>query len=87
MVSRESERKYVSPRFNHIIASSLLNSLNIARDLCQRRKPYEAVPYLQKALKDPRNIDAGIELAFLAPSKKECVKILEEAADRGLTPR
>ncbi|TEB25434.1 hypothetical protein FA13DRAFT_1738376 [Coprinellus micaceus] len=58
-------------------------NLNIARDLCQRRKPYEALPYLQKALKDPRNIDAGIELAFLAPNKKECVKILEESADRG----
>ncbi|KAJ3505760.1 hypothetical protein NMY22_g17468 [Coprinellus aureogranulatus] len=58
-------------------------NLNIARDLCQRRRPYEAVPYLQKALKDKRNIDAGIELAFLAPTKDECVEILEEAAERG----
>lgn len=34
-------------------------------------------------MEDKRNIDAGIELAFLAPNKQETIKILEEAAERG----
>ncbi|KAH6912043.1 hypothetical protein BKA70DRAFT_1266388 [Coprinopsis sp. MPI-PUGE-AT-0042] len=67
---------------NKVSAESERN-LNIARDLCQKRRPYEALPYLQKAMKDKRNIDAGIELAFLAPNKQESVNILEEAAERG----
>jgi hypothetical protein len=58
-------------------------SLNIARDLCQKRRPYEALPYLREAMKDSRNIDAGIELAFLAPTKQDSIEILEDAAERG----
>ena len=60
-----------------------VGSLNIARDLCQRRKPNEALPYLMKALADRRNLDAILEFAFLAPTKDESVEILEEGAARG----
>ncbi|KAF5326031.1 hypothetical protein D9611_000729 [Ephemerocybe angulata] len=66
-----------------LISKESERNLNIARDLCQRRKPNEAVPYIMKALEDPHNLDAAIELAFVAPTPKDCVQVLEEAARRG----
>ncbi|KAF9040031.1 hypothetical protein BJ165DRAFT_1351413 [Panaeolus papilionaceus] len=66
-----------------LVSEESARNLEIAERLCLRGKPYEAVPYLQEALKDPNNLDAGIQLAFLAPTKDESVNILMEAEERG----
>ena len=59
------------------------SSLDIAEDLCRRRRPREAVPYLQKAMKDPRNLDAWVQAAFLAPNLDESMETLKFAEEQG----
>ena len=58
-------------------------SLRIAEDLCRKRRPNEAVPYLTKAVKDPRNLDAWIQAAFLAPNLDESTETLLFAEEQG----
>jgi len=61
-----------------------IHSLQIGEDLCARRKPREALPYLDKALRaDPYNLDAYIQLAFLAPDFNSSVEILLTAEKKG----
>lgn len=66
-----------------LTSSATVLSLNIAEDLCQKGRPYEAVPYLQKAMEDPRNLDAAIQAAFLAPNFDEAVDLLLSAEKIG----
>ena len=58
-------------------------SLKIGEDLCRRRKPQEALPYLMKAMEDPNNLDAIVQMAFLMPTMQMGVKLLEEGEGRG----
>ncbi|CAL1702320.1 unnamed protein product [Somion occarium] len=59
-------------------------NLEIAEDLCRKRKPIEALPYLDKALKaDDANLDAYIQLAFLAPTLDDSIEVLESAEHKG----
>ena len=59
-------------------------SLEKAEDLCRKKRPHEALPYLRKALDlDPENLDAMIQLAFLAPNLASSVKTLENAERTG----
>ncbi|KAJ7055534.1 hypothetical protein C8F01DRAFT_1158544 [Mycena amicta] len=51
-----------------------------AADLVRRGRPKEAVPYLTEAMKDPNNLDAHIEMAFLTVN---AVRVLETAAVKG----
>ncbi len=63
------------------------HSLRIAEDLCRKKRPYEAVPHLTKALQtDPSNLDAAIQLAFLAPDFDESIDVLETAERMGDFP-
>ncbi|KAJ3555145.1 hypothetical protein NM688_g2741 [Phlebia brevispora] len=57
--------------------------LEIAEDLCRRRRPYEALPYLDKAMRDPRNLDAWVQAAFLAPTLDDSTQLLECAEKQG----
>ncbi|KAJ3485051.1 hypothetical protein NLI96_g5241 [Meripilus lineatus] len=65
------------------VSAESTRNLEIAEDLCRKGRPYEAVPYLQKALEDTRNLDAPIQLAFLAPNFKESIRILGDAKKLG----
>ncbi|KAL4065599.1 hypothetical protein V8B97DRAFT_1919737 [Scleroderma yunnanense] len=68
IISAESQRKCIS--------------LEIAEDLCNRRKPKKALPYLFKAMEDENNLDAFIQSAFLH-HLPEAVKVLEQAEEKG----
>lgn len=58
-------------------------SLNIAENLCRARRPNEAIPYLEKAMEDPRNLDAWVQLAFLAPDLGASTQVLLNAERQG----
>ncbi|KAL0945608.1 hypothetical protein HGRIS_014763 [Hohenbuehelia grisea] len=58
-------------------------NLDIAEDLCKKRRPNDAVPYLEKALRDPNNTDALIQAAFLAPTMAAGLEPLIVAEKRG----
>lgn len=62
-----------------------LFSLDIAEDLCRRRKPEEAMPYILEAMKDKNNLDVMIQASFLM-SRSEGIETLEEAERRGTWP-
>lgn len=87
-ITAESLSKYVpvcmflfpSP---YILFLTVQLSLKEAERWANKRQPKKAVPFLQKALKDPHNLDADIQLAFFAPSKAECVEILGSAEGKG----
>ncbi|KAF7297031.1 MYND-type domain-containing protein [Mycena indigotica] len=63
-----------------IVSEASQKATEKAADLCRRRRPNEAVPYLMEAIKDPNNLDAYIELAFISPDP---VDVLEVAALKG----
>ncbi|KAI0773887.1 hypothetical protein C8Q74DRAFT_1199891 [Fomes fomentarius] len=66
------------------VSQESVNNLKIAEDLCRRRKPEQALPYLYKALdQDPDNLDAVVQMAFLMPTMKAGLNLLEDAAARG----
>ncbi|KAI0676908.1 hypothetical protein C8Q78DRAFT_1086899 [Trametes maxima] len=65
------------------VSQEAARNLEIAEDLCRRRKPQQALPYLYKAMEDPNNFDAAIQLAFLMPTLDESVKLLEATEARG----
>ena len=67
-----------------IIPTSLLHhSLKIAEDLCAKDQIEEALPFLSKALKDPRNLDAWIEWAFIHPTRDDVIRVLTAAEKQG----
>ncbi|THH33773.1 hypothetical protein EUX98_g385 [Antrodiella citrinella] len=69
-----------------IVSEASRKFLEIGEDLCSKRKPNEALPYLDKALKaDPYNLDAYISLAFLAPDFDASVEVLLRAEQKGRT--
>jgi hypothetical protein len=59
-----------------------LISLEKAEDLCRKKKPKLAVPYLLKAIQDDNNLDAFIQVAFLLDIEG-AVEALEAAELRG----
>ena len=60
------------------------DSLEIAEDLCHKRRPVESIPYLNKALSaDPYNMDAYIQMAFIAPNFDASVEVLRNAELKG----
>ncbi|KAI0637854.1 hypothetical protein C8Q77DRAFT_1047446 [Trametes polyzona] len=66
-----------------IVSAESAKNLAIAEDLCRRRRPEEAVPYLMKAMEDPNNLDVDIQIAFLAPTTREGLQMLEKTEERG----
>nr|GAT45920.1 predicted protein [Mycena chlorophos] len=55
-----------------------------AASLCRQGRSEEAVPYLEEAIKDPNNLDAHIEIAFLsANDPKFAIQVLETTSKRG----
>ncbi|KAG2030373.1 hypothetical protein BDR03DRAFT_929088 [Suillus americanus] len=58
------------------------NNLDRAEDLCRRRKPAKALPFLLKAMEDGNNLDAFVQAAFLFPLP-EALKALENAEAKG----
>ncbi|KAI0092824.1 hypothetical protein BDY19DRAFT_983379 [Irpex rosettiformis] len=65
------------------ISQDSLKNLNIAENLCRSRRPVEAIPYLEKAMNDPRNLDAWVQLAFLAPDLEKSTQVLLNAETQG----
>ncbi|KAH7913337.1 hypothetical protein BJ138DRAFT_1171344 [Hygrophoropsis aurantiaca] len=65
-----------------IVSKESQKNLDKAEDLCRRRKPEQAVPYLLKAMEDENNLDAFIQAAFLFPLN-EAVQFLEDAERKG----
>lgn len=58
-------------------------SLEKGEELCRKRKPNEAAPYLMKAIElDKNNLDAYIEIAFIL-DMEGAVETLEAAELRG----
>ncbi|TCD71343.1 hypothetical protein EIP91_011114 [Steccherinum ochraceum] len=69
-----------------VVSEESRRQLEIAEDLCRKRRPVEALPYLHRALDaDPYNLDAYIQLAFLAPNFETSVEMLETAESKGKT--
>ncbi|KAG1743320.1 uncharacterized protein EDB91DRAFT_240724 [Suillus paluster] len=58
------------------------NNLDRAEDLCRRKKPRKALPFLLKAMEDGNNLDAFIQAAYLFPLP-EALKALENAEAKG----
>ncbi len=77
---RESRNSFL---LRTISGSNPVHSLEIAEDLCRKRKPNEAAPYIEKAMEDPRNLDAWISAAFVAPNLDISTGWLEEAEKQG----
>ncbi|KAJ6485475.1 hypothetical protein C8R47DRAFT_1048058 [Mycena vitilis] len=67
-----------------IVSAASQDNLRKAEDLCQKRRPNEAVPFLLEAIKDPNNLDADLQMAFLC-DKPFAVKTLENAEFKGRT--
>ncbi|KAI0650056.1 hypothetical protein C8Q79DRAFT_1006363 [Trametes meyenii] len=65
------------------VSEESARNLEIGEDLCRRRKPQQALPYLYKAMEDPNNSDAAIQLAFLMPTLDEGVRLLEVTEAQG----
>ncbi|KAG2359636.1 hypothetical protein BDR07DRAFT_1336519 [Suillus spraguei] len=57
-------------------------NLDRAEDLCRRKKPRKALPFLLKAMEDGNNLDAFIQAAYLFPLP-EALKVLENAEAKG----
>ncbi|CDO74022.1 hypothetical protein BN946_scf185043.g72 [Trametes cinnabarina] len=68
-----------------MVSREAAKNLEKAEDLCRRRKPDQAVPYLFKAMEDPNCLDAVIQMAFLMPTMEMGLKLLEQAEERGRT--
>ncbi|KAF8890791.1 hypothetical protein CPB84DRAFT_1784535 [Gymnopilus junonius] len=59
-------------------------NLEIAEDYLRKRRPNDAAPYLLKALdQDPDNLDAMIQVAFIAPDLPTAVETIEVAERKG----
>ena len=58
------------------------NSLDKAEDLCRKKKPKLAIPYLLKAIEDQNNLDAIIQIAFLM-DRPNCIEALEGGKIKG----
>ncbi|GBE79251.1 hypothetical protein SCP_0204480 [Sparassis crispa] len=58
-------------------------NLEKAEDLCRKRKPEKALPFLLKAMEDGNNLDAAVQMAFLMPNLNVSVKVLEGAEEHG----
>ncbi|CAA7262664.1 unnamed protein product [Cyclocybe aegerita] len=65
-----------------LVSEQSRKNLEKAEDLCRRRKPEQAAPYLLKAIKDHNNLDAIIQIAFLLP-RPDAIEALEHAEERG----
>ncbi|TDL16491.1 hypothetical protein BD410DRAFT_795342 [Rickenella mellea] len=57
-------------------------ALDKAEELCRKRKPEQALPYLTKAMEDSNNLDAFIQAAFLLPHPV-AVEFLEKVERKG----
>ncbi|KAF8963242.1 hypothetical protein BDZ97DRAFT_1821224 [Flammula alnicola] len=65
-----------------MVSEESRRNLEKAEDLCRKRKPNLAVPYLLKAIKDNNNLDAIIQVAFLL-DMPGAIEALEAAELRG----
>ncbi|OAX41732.1 hypothetical protein K503DRAFT_848207 [Rhizopogon vinicolor AM-OR11-026] len=65
-----------------VISKEAQQNLDRAEDLCRRRKPRKALPFLLKAMEDGNNLDAFVQAAFLFPLP-EALKALENAEAKG----
>lgn len=61
----------------------LSHSLDKAEDLCRKKKPEKAIPFLMKALEDPNNLDAAVQLAFVMPNMDMSLNVLEDTEKKG----
>lgn len=59
-------------------------SLDKGEQLALKRRPKEALPYFMKALEDPNNVDAAIQLAFLMPTPRDGCEFLEDTEKKGI---
>ncbi|KAF5326328.1 hypothetical protein D9611_000723 [Ephemerocybe angulata] len=58
-------------------------NLDVARDLGNKGKHLEALPFILKAMEDPNNLDAILHYSAYAPSQRDRLKMLEDAERRG----
>ncbi|KAL0058460.1 hypothetical protein AAF712_014864 [Marasmius tenuissimus] len=65
-----------------IVSPESLKNQKIADDLCARRKPKEAVPYIWKAMLDENNVDIFVTATLLEPTYEESIECLDEGKRR-----
>src|SRR5882757_6141594 len=83
VISKEAQQKYGFCAFHLMLLTNCEpRSLDRAEDLCRRRKPRKALPFLLKAMEDGNNLDAFVQAAFLFPLP-EALKALENAEAKG----
>ncbi|RDB23903.1 hypothetical protein Hypma_009261 [Hypsizygus marmoreus] len=62
-----------------LVSKKSQKNLEKAEDLCRKRKPQHALPYLMAAIhENPENLDAAIQFAFLG-DRPSAVDVLEKA--------
>ncbi|KAH9844021.1 uncharacterized protein C8Q71DRAFT_25127 [Rhodofomes roseus] len=66
-----------------LVSAESQKNLTIAEDLCRKKKPEQALPYLLKAMEDPNNLDADVQLSFLQPNYDMSMEVLEAAEKKG----
>lgn len=65
------------------ISREAQKNLDKAEDLCRKKKPEKAIPFLMKALEDPNNLDAAVQLAFVMPNMDMSLNVLEDTEKKG----
>ncbi|KAK0451220.1 uncharacterized protein EV420DRAFT_1561559, partial [Desarmillaria tabescens] len=66
-----------------VVSAESQRNYEIGAELCRKRKPKEAAPYLLRAIQDHNNLDAFIELSFLMPDSESRLDVLATAAKEG----
>lgn len=79
---RHGKSKKISLTSGNLLDAKRVVSLEKAEDLCRKKKPKLAVPYLMKAIQDDNNLDAFIQAAFLLDIEG-ALEALEAAELRG----
>jgi len=66
-----------------MVSAAAQKNLEKAENLCRKRKPKQALPYLMAAIKEnPDNLDAAIQFAFLTDAQG-ALEVLEGAENTG----
>ncbi|EMD41039.1 hypothetical protein CERSUDRAFT_111609 [Gelatoporia subvermispora B] len=65
------------------ISREAQKNLEKGEELCRKRKPDKALPYLMKAMEGGNNLDACVQLAFLMPNVDMSIDLLRNAEAKG----
>ncbi|KAK0479903.1 hypothetical protein EDD18DRAFT_1111601 [Armillaria luteobubalina] len=83
MDRRVGIERSTGPAGGGVVSAASQRNYEIGAELCRKRKPNEAAPYLLKAIEDHNNLDAFVEMSFLMPDWESRLDVLSIAAENG----